>query len=179
MSGVVRLRRTLDALYLAGGAAAAVFLVAMLVIICLQMGARWFGVSFPGSTSYAGYCMAAASFLALPYTLNRNGHIRVELMLGALGRHRGWGELWCLGIGAGLASYFAWYSVRGLRTSIRFGDISQGQDATPLWIPQMAMVVGTVLLAICLWDNLLTRLATGRDNIRGEGTAGHGRQDPA
>ncbi|MEM1343786.1 MAG: TRAP transporter small permease [Pseudomonadota bacterium] len=162
------LRRALDALYLAGGIVAAGFLLAMLGVIVAQMAARWFAFSFPGSAAYAGYCMAAASFLALPYALNAGAHIRVGLFLTALGRHRRWGELWCLAIGAGLATYFAWYAVRGVRFSLQFNDISQDQDATPLWIPQSAMVVGTILLAICLWDNLIRLALTGRDNIAPE-----------
>ena len=32
---------------------------------------------------------------------------------------------------------------------------AKGQDATPIWIPQLAMSVGAVLLAICFWDNLV------------------------
>ncbi len=165
------LRRALDALYLAAGGLAAAFLLAMLGVILAQMAARWTGLGFPGSTAYAGYCMAAASFLALPYALNRGAHIRVGLFLVALGRWRHWGELWCLAVGAGLASYFAWYAVRATRWSVKLGDVSQGQDATPLWIPQLAMCAGTVLLAVALWDNLLTRIATGRDNIRAEAAA--------
>ncbi|GMG83222.1 hypothetical protein LNKW23_24350 [Paralimibaculum aggregatum] len=163
-----RLRRALDALYLAAAWVAAAALVAMLGVICVQMAARWFAFGFPGSTAYAGYCMAAASFLALPHALNRGAHIRVGLLLSALGRHRHWGELWCLAVGAGLASYFAWYAIRATRWSLKFNDISQGQDATPLWIPQLAMCAGTLLLALALWDNLVLRLLTRDDNIRAE-----------
>jgi hypothetical protein len=45
-------------------------------------------------------------------------------------------------------------------------DVSQGQDVTPLWIAQTPMAGGAVILAICLIDNLVTLLVTGRDNIR-------------
>ena len=64
MAGARALRRILDGLYLAGGIIAAVFMVAILAIIVLQMLARWTGNVFPGATDYAGYCMAAASFFA-------------------------------------------------------------------------------------------------------------------
>ncbi len=33
------------------------------------MVARWTGTTFPGATSYAGYAMAAASFLAFAHAL--------------------------------------------------------------------------------------------------------------
>ena len=77
------LRRALDALYLAGGVVAALFMIAILVLIVLQMLARWTGQVFPGATDYAGYCMAAASFFAFAYALNHGAHIRVSLMLTA------------------------------------------------------------------------------------------------
>lgn len=162
------LRRVLDAIYFAAGGLAALFLILILVIIVIQMAARWFGFVFPGSTSYAGYCMAAASFFALAYALNNGAHIRVGLLLTALGPHRKWGEGWCLLIAAGLATYFARYAIKGAYWSYKLNDVSQGQDATPLWIPQLAMVIGTILVAIALWDNLIRLVLTGRTNFREE-----------
>jgi TRAP-type C4-dicarboxylate transport system permease small subunit len=150
-----KLRPWLDRLYDLCGGLAALFLIVLLVIIVLQMAARWSGQQFPGSTDYAGYCMAAASFLALAHTLNRGGHIRVSLLLTRLGRWRRLGELWCFGIGAALGCYFAFYAIKAVWVSYELNDISQGQDATPLWIPQLAMALGTTLLAIALVDRFL------------------------
>ncbi len=161
-------RRAMDGVYTLGGIVSALFLLAMLGIIVGQMVARWSGVAFPGSTNYAGYCMAAASFFALAYTLNSGAHIRVNLMLTALGRHRRWGEIWCFGIGALLATYFARYAIKGTLESIRWNDISQGQDATPLWIPQIAMCIGTVMLAMAVWDNFFRLLIDGGTNVEAE-----------
>lgn len=163
-----RLGRALDALYLACGVIAAGFLVVLLVIICLQMGARWTGYIIPGSTAYAGYCMAAASFFALAYTLSRGAHIRVNMLLNLLGRWRRLGEIWCLVIAAGLAIYFAWFAVKGTYWSHLLGDISQDQDATPIWIPQLAMAVGTIVAAIAFFDNLVRAVVLGRANIEAE-----------
>ena len=39
--------------------------------------------------------------------------------------------------------------------SHEFNDISQGVDATPLWIPQIGMAVGAVVLAVAFLDDLL------------------------
>ena len=39
---------------------------------------------------------------------------------------------------------------------------------TPVWIPQLAMSVGAVLLAVCLWDMLTRTLIEGRNPIQGE-----------
>ena len=36
-----------------------------------------------------------------------------------------------------------------------FNDISTGNDATPLWIPQIAMAVGTIVLLIAFIDEFV------------------------
>ena len=166
MAAARALRRVLDFLYLLGGVIAALFLIAILVIIVLQMLARWTGQVFPGATDYAGYCMAGASFFAFAYALNHGAHIRVSLFLTALGHRRRWGELWCFGIGAVTATYFARYAVKGNFWSWKLNDISQGLDATAIWIPQLAMSAGTILLAICFWDHLIRLIFTGDHGIR-------------
>lgn len=159
------LRRGLDALYDGAGILAAVCLVALLVVIVLQMAARWTSVEFPGSTQYAGYLMASSSFLAFAHALNRGAHIRVALFISALGTHRFWGELWCMAVGSAASCYLAYYAVRFVYWSHKLNDISQGQDMTPLWIPQIPMAAGAVLLAVCFLDNLVTLILTRHDNI--------------
>jgi TRAP-type C4-dicarboxylate transport system permease small subunit len=149
------LRPWLDRLYDLCGGIAALFLIVLLLIIVAQMTARWTGQQFPGSTDYAGYCMAAASFFALA-------------------RWRRVGELWCFAIGTALAWYFALYAIKAVRVSYRLNDISQGQDATPLWIPQLAMAAGTTLLAIALLDRLL-QIAFGGDLAPGDDAPGNER----
>lgn len=164
-----RLRRGLDALYDAAGAMAALCLVLILLVIVLQMAARWTGIPFRGSSDYAGYLMASASFLAFAHALNRGAHIRVSLLMTALGERRIWAELWALAVGTAASSYLAWYAVKAVYWSRKLNDISQGQDATPIWIPQLPMAFGAVLLAVCFADNLVTLVVTRRDNIRAGG----------
>lgn len=168
------LRTVLDTLYRWAGYLAAVFLIMILGFVTLQMVSRWGGEIITGAPDFTGYCMAAASFLALPYALNGGSHIRVSLLLNALGRLRWFGEVWCLAVASYLTYLFARYAVKLTYESYRFNDISQGQDAWPIWIPQMSMVIGTILLAICALDNLITTLFTGKDNIRSDVIGTHG-----
>ncbi|MBB4264936.1 TRAP transporter small permease [Roseospira visakhapatnamensis] len=163
------LRALLDGLYTAGGVLAALCMLGILVMIVLQMLARWTGEVFPGAPEYAGYCMAAASFLAFAHALTRGAHIRVGILVQALGPRALWlAEVWCFGVGAALAWYLTYYAARAASWSWRLNDISQGQDATPLWIPQLAMVAGAGLFALALTDNLAHLLVTGRHRIRAE-----------
>jgi TRAP-type C4-dicarboxylate transport system permease small subunit len=159
------IRRFLDRLYDLAGVVAAACLAAILLVIVLQMATRWLNISIPGLSEYAGYLMASASFLAFAHTLNRGAHIRVGLFLTALGKHRFWGELWCMAIAAAASSYLAWYAVRMVVWSYKLHDVSQGQDITPMWIAQAPMAAGAVLLAISFIDNLVSLLANKRDNI--------------
>lgn len=166
------MRKFLDQLYTGAGVLAALCLVVLLCIIVTQMIFRWIGVSFPGSTAYAGYFMAASSFLAFAYALNGNSHIRVSLFLNALGKRRIWAELWCFLIGSMASAYLAFYSVRLIMGSIQWNDISQGRDATPLWIPQVPVAIGAILLAICFIDNFITLIKTRNHNMNGEKFSG-------
>ena len=161
-------RRALDALYAASGAVAAVALVAIVVLVLAQVAARNLGFAFRGGADYAGYAMACASFFGFAYALNHGAHIRVALLLSVLGRHRFWGEVWCFGVGTIVSGSLAWNACAFVRDSWRFGERSQGLDATPLWIPQLAMAIGSVLLALAMADNLLTLLATRRSNVVAE-----------
>lgn len=165
-----RLRRALDALYLGAGVAAAASMVAILLIILAQMICRALGIAFPGSSDYAGYFMAQASFLALAHALNRGAHIRVGLLLNVLGRHRRWAEIWCLAVAAVIVIWFSWHAASAVRISRMLGDVSQGQDATPLWIPQMGMAIGSAIFAIALVDHLLRAIRYGDPGIEDNAT---------
>ncbi len=168
------LRTWLDRLYLASGITASLFLILILLLIVSQMVARWSGAVLTGAPDYTGYSMAASSFLALPYALNKGAHIRVSLLLNALGkRARVWAEIWCFAAGSYLSVFFAYYAIKATRESLKWNDISQGQDASPLWIPQIAMCIGTVILAIAFIDHLLTLLFTGNHNITEDSLESH------
>lgn len=163
---MARLRRALDGLYLASGIAAALCLIAILVLIVVQMLARWTGEVFPGAPDYAGYAMASASFLAFANALNRGAHIRVAIVLNAVPKKiRRILEIWCFGIGAAVMWYFVFYAQKFVYWSWKFNDISQGQDRTPLWIPQMAMLIGAIILAIALTDHLINLILKGEHRI--------------
>lgn len=169
MHGLHVLRNALDRLYFASGVIAALFLVAILILIVVQMLARWTGEVFPGAPDYAGYSMAAASFFAFAHALNRGSHIRVSILLNAVSRGvRRLIEMWCFAIGTALAWYFVYYAYRFVYFSWKFNDISQGQDATPIWIPQTAMLIGAFVFAVALTDHLIHVLFAGDHRIESD-----------
>jgi TRAP-type C4-dicarboxylate transport system permease small subunit len=153
------MRRALDALYDAAGALAALCLVALLVMVLLSIVSRLAHFQAPGTDAYAGYLMAASGFLALAHTLKRGEHIRVTLLLSALhGAARRAVEVWALAAATLLAALLAFYSARLVWQSRQFNDVSTGNDATPLWIPQLSMALGTLILLVAFVDELVLEL---------------------
>jgi TRAP-type C4-dicarboxylate transport system permease small subunit len=165
------MRKALDALYNSAAALAALFLVGLLAMVVLSIVSRQLHFHVPGIDAYAGYLMAASGFLALAHTLKRGEHIRVTLILAALtGRWKKGLELWALAFATVLTALFAYYCCRLAWQSHSFQDISTSSDATPLWIPQLGMAVGTVILAIAFLDELVLEIM-GKRITRGSDEA--------
>jgi TRAP-type C4-dicarboxylate transport system permease small subunit len=152
-------RRLLNALYGGCAALAALAMVALLVAVLLSITGRQLGFNVPGIDSYAGFLLAASGFLSLAHTLKRGEHIRVTLLLNALHAKPKRGlELWTLVAGVLLSGLFAFYAAKLAWQSSEFNDVSTGNDATPLWIPQLSMAVGAAVLLIAMLDELILEL---------------------
>ena len=153
------MRKSLDLLYDAAGYLAAFFMVGILLMVLASVLGRLAGFNMRGSDAYAGYCMAASGFLAAAHTLKRGEHIRVSLLLERFGgRLRRPLDLWSHAAGTFFCAVLAWFSIRLAWQSHAFNDISQGNDATPLWIPQLSMALGAVVLLIAVADDFVRLL---------------------
>ncbi len=165
------LRKTLNALYLCSGWLAAGFIAAIcLLVVCqvilnlidrmstLLTGAA-IGLTIPSYADFTGFFLAAASFLALAHTLRQGGHIRVTLIISHLNKRlRHVFEIWCLLLATSVTTYFSWYTFTLTRESFIYNDLSPGMVAVPIWIPQLAMLLGLIILSIALFDELLCSL---------------------
>lgn len=153
------MRKLLDGLYNGAAWLAALFMIGVLAMVLLSIVSRLLHFHVPGTDAYAGYAMAGAGFLALAHTLKHNEHIRVTLIIGKLqGGARRAMELWALSAAVLLSGLFAFYSARLAWQSRLFNDISTSNDATPLWIPQTMMAVGTLILFVAFLDEWVLEL---------------------
>jgi TRAP-type C4-dicarboxylate transport system permease small subunit len=158
-------RRTLDALYDGAAWLAALFMIGLLGMVLLSIASRELHFHVPGTDAYAGYLMAGAGFLAMAHTLKRGEHIRVTLLLSSLhGGARRALEIWALLAATLLAALTAFYACRLAWQSRAFHDISTGNDATPLWIPQLSFATGSVILLIAFIDELVLELRGRRSH---------------
>lgn len=162
-------RRSLDLLYKSSGAISAFFLLMIFLTVILQvgmniannvgqyLGGRPVGLILPSYSDFAGFFLAASSFLALAHTFREGGHIRVTLFIGRIARRMAlWAELLCLAIASCITLVLCWSAVELVLTSFRYGDSSYGLIAIPLWLPQTALAFGAIVLLICLLDCLVT-----------------------
>lgn len=169
------MRRILRKLYDVAGALGGVFMVLLLAFVLYSVGpgiGLWMEQRFGlpnvfnyvarSADEFAGYAMLASAFLAMASTFGRGEHIRVTLFLQRLkGRARRVAELWCLAMGSLLAGYLAWFSVRLCYVSWQLNDLSTGLIAIPLWIPQLGMALGAVVLLIAIVEQLLVVASGG------------------
>lgn len=150
------MRSPLAPLYNAALWLAGLFMIAVLATIVLSILGRQFDFYIRGIDAYAGYFMASASFLALAGTLAKGDHIRVTLVISRFaGNGRRGLELFCLVMAVAISGAFAFYSVKMAWWSYKFNDISSSNDATPLWIPQLGMALGTVVFCIAFIEELV------------------------
>ncbi|MCU0957130.1 MAG: TRAP transporter small permease [Hydrogenophaga sp.] len=163
------LRKTLDWLYTGAAWMAALCMVGVLCMVLLTIVSRLMNFYVPGTDAYAGYAMAGAGFLALAHTLKHGEHIRVTLLIGRFtGTARRGMELWALSVSVLLSGVLAFYAWRLVWQSHQFHDISTSADATPLWIPQVVMGIGTTILLVALLDEWVLELLGRRVHRGGE-----------
>ncbi|ABV92778.1 tripartite ATP-independent periplasmic transporter DctQ component [Dinoroseobacter shibae DFL 12 = DSM 16493] len=150
------LTRTLDRIYTAAGALAGVFLVLICVIVTAQIVARQLETIIPSADQFAGFCLAATSFLGLAYSFRSGSHIRVTLFTQLL---RGPGGrlalILALAVGAAIAATLAWHTSAMVAQNFARGEVTSGLVPVPLWIPQIGMALGVILFAVAIVEDLV------------------------
>lgn len=155
------MRRFLDRLYAASGALAAVCLAGICVLMLAQAAGREFGLLIRGADDIVGWLCAASAFFALGHTFRHGELVRVGLLLerfSASARRRA--ELLALGTALLVSGYLSWAVTRFVFQSWQFGEVAQGLVKTPIWIPQLSLVLGAAILFIAIADDFIV-LARG------------------
>jgi TRAP-type C4-dicarboxylate transport system permease small subunit len=157
------LRRFLDRLYDAAGAAAAVCLASIAVVMLAQAGMREFGMLFRGADDIVGWLCAASAFLALGHTFRRGELVRVGIVIDHLPprvrRPVGIGALF---IALAFVAYMAYAVLRFVYESWAFEEVAQGLIQIPIWIPQMSFVLGVLVLLVAVADEFVVMVGGGK-----------------
>ncbi len=163
--------RFLNKIYQIAGAVSAGLIIAICILVSAQVLLNIVGRMFPGllpSTipsyaDFAGFMLAASTFLAMSYTLRSGGHIRVNLIVQRLPeRATFFAEFVVLLVGIGFAGFATFYAGALVGESIHYGDVSNGIIPVPLWIPQSFMALGLGLLVLSLCHTLFDLIREGQ-----------------
>ncbi|TAK86436.1 MAG: TRAP transporter small permease [Betaproteobacteria bacterium] len=172
------MRRFLDRLYAASGALAAVCLAGIAAVMLLQAGMRSAGLLFRGADDIVAWLCAGSAFFALGFTFRHGDLVRVSLLIDRLparARHRA--EIACLAAALAVVGYIAWASCRFVFESWKFGELAQGLIQIPIWIPQMSLVLGALVLAVAVLDDFVTVARGGKPTYRLAEEARHAARD--
>lgn len=123
-------------------------LLAIAAIVVYEVAARYlFNAPTLWSQEISVYLLLACAFLGFAPTMQAGEHIRIDLLVRRFGtRARSALELaTCLAIAA-FAVIAAWGGYETVRQSLRYGRRSLTLLAVPLWIPQLVVPLGMLLL---------------------------------
>lgn len=148
--------KILDRLFTWSGYLAGVFLVAIAVLVVAQIAARWFNQQIPSADEFAGYCLAASSFLGLAYSFRSGSHIRVTLLTDRLpSKVQRILLLLVLAFAVVMIAIWAKNSISLVYESWSFNEVSTGILKYPIWIPQLSMGIGVTLFCLAILEDLV------------------------
>jgi TRAP-type C4-dicarboxylate transport system permease small subunit len=130
------------------GFSAGVALACLAVLITIDVTIRNLGVgNFPWLLEVSEYVLFAATFLAAPWVLRENAHVRVDLLLTALPRTAGRllaGLADVLGLV--ISAVLTWYALRVTADALERGDLIYKELVVPEWPFFVVVVVSGCLL---------------------------------
>jgi TRAP-type C4-dicarboxylate transport system permease small subunit len=136
-----------------------VFLVAICVIVTAQIVARQFQTIIPSADQFAGFCLAATSFLGLAYSFRSGSHIRVTLFTQALsGLPARLMVILALAVAASISGLLAWETVKMVLQNAARGEVTTGLVPVRLWIPQLGTAAGVTLFAVAIVEDLIAAI---------------------
>ena len=172
------MRRFLDRLYYASGALGALFILALCALMIAQSVLREFGVRTGAVNDVVAWFCAAASFFSMAHAFKHGDFVRVTLLIDSLSEAwRKRFEIAALLVGNIAVAYLAWWACKFTYESWEFNEVAQGLLPLPIWIPQLSFALGSVLLWIALFDELILVLQGQTPTYEREVQERHARGD--
>lgn len=117
-----------------------------------------FNFSLLVTDEYTGYMVVAMVFLGIPYALYHEALLRVDFLFNRLkGTRRQVVGLIFDFISLGVTGILGWFLGRMVWTTFQRGTFSSTPTMTPLWVPQVFMPIGMLLLALILVARIVDR----------------------
>ncbi len=137
--------------------------LAMLLIVALILLEIILRSLFSASTlmsdEYSGYLMVALVMLGLSHTFAQGSHIRISIIAERLhGRAARGLDLFVTLAALALISYALYHSLWMVQDTFSYGMLADSISETPLYLPQIFIPVGLLLLELQLVAHFLRRL---------------------
>jgi TRAP-type mannitol/chloroaromatic compound transport system permease small subunit len=142
--------KAVDALNIAVGKAISLLIWAGIVVLCYEVVARYiFGQPTLWAHGYTQRIFGAYFVLVGAYTLIRNDHVRVDLLLNtASPRRRACLDLLNFSFLIVWASVLSWEAFWFFEDSWRFGEVDESALRHPMWPIKLALFAGVALIAL-------------------------------
>lgn len=165
------LNRVYEALLYAGLLIAAVLIAAMAVLVSLDVGLRNVGWgSLAWVLEVSEYILFGSTFLAAPWVLRHGGHVRVDVVVRALGPRAAWAiNTLANAVGLGVCLFLVIYGIRAaLEAFLLYTQIFKH-----LVVPEWWLLIWIPLPSLLMTIEFSLRLA----GLRGPDAA-EGKQQP-
>lgn len=147
---------------------AAVALLIVTALITYSVVMRYlFSDAPPWTDEMSGYLLLVIAMLGAMETMRRRDHVAVDILTSKLrGKVALAAELFGLALVVGVSAIMSLGSIHAVTFSRMIDKLSNGYLEAPLWIPQLALVVGFLGLAVLSLNRML-RLVAGREKAPG------------
>ena len=151
-------------------------LITMLIVIGVDILTRsLFNFSFEISDELGGYMLVVITFVSLPVCQINDSFHHVELVQSRLSPFaRAVSHIIFDLLSLTFCALLLWQLARFEISSFRFGDRAPTYLATPLWIPQIAMMLGAAALCFSMARTLVADVA----RLRAIGKTAEGASEP-
>lgn len=120
-----------------------------------------YGLSTHVLDEFIGFSILSITFLSLAWTLRSGTMIRVNIVTNAFSfRVQDWIDRFVSAAAFALMAFFCFYFLRNFNKDWSRGAVSESVAEVPLWIPDLVVLIGAVLLAL----QLLARVFTTRSD---------------
>jgi len=148
--------RAIDAACKALGGLGALMFAGVATLMVVQAGARVLRITMVGGDEIAGWLSASAAFCSFAYAFREGTFIRMELLLSRLkGEMLQRAEIGALFVGTLWCATMAFTMARFVWQNAMFGERSTGLISIPIWPVQLPAVVGLVMLALAMAEQLV------------------------
>lgn len=139
-------------------------LVLLVLLVCAEIVTRFFfNHSLMIVEELAGYLVVGLTLFGASLSLRNNSLFQVGFVLHALpsGAQRLLNLLFML-LSLGVCGVLIWQTCKLVMSSYARGNVAPTTLMTPLWIPQLLVPLGLLMIALFIVEKLIVTLRTGR-----------------